>query len=172
MTKINCTAFSVFTQMKHMPTWHYEPEQNTWITDLTIREGGTSQDHGFFASETWVHRCNVWGIMGTSEFGPVKSQGSWKLFTCTNLVDPYFELIYTDMVSTKLSFLKVLRKDRRKIISESSLLGRLPPFSLKPHKSQKQSYLFFFFKLLQIFWCCPMNAAFITILDQNIVRSL
>lgn len=87
---------------------------------------------------------------------------SWKLFTCTNLADPYFQLRSADMASTKLSFLKVLRKDKmliKKNISDSSLLGRLSPFSLKPHKSQEQSC--HFFKLLQIFCSWPMNTAFI-----------
>lgn len=59
MTKIICADFSVFTQIRHMPTWQYELEQNIWFTDLPIREGGTSQDHGLFASEAWVHRYNV-----------------------------------------------------------------------------------------------------------------
>jgi len=69
----------VFIQMRRLPTWQYDLEQNIWFTDLTIREEGTSQDHGLFASETWVHRwCDVWGITGKSVFGPVRSQGSWK----------------------------------------------------------------------------------------------
>lgn len=76
MTKKICTDFSLFTQTRHMPTWQYELEQNIWFTGLPIREGGTSQDHGLFASEAGVHRCNVCGITGKLGFGPVKSQGS------------------------------------------------------------------------------------------------
>lgn len=34
-------------------------------------------------------------------------------FTYTNLVDPYFELRSADTVFTKLSFLKVLRRNKR-----------------------------------------------------------
>lgn len=77
--------------------------------------------------------------------GLQESQGSWKWFTHTNLTDPYFELSYADTLFTKLSFLTVLRNNKgliKKRISESSLLDRLSAFSLKPYKSQEQSYCF------------------------------
>lgn len=161
------------SSMRCMPTWQYELEQNIWFTDLTVREGGTSRDHGLFASEAWVHRCNVWEITGKSGFGPVKSQGSWKLFTCTNLVDPYFELRSADMASTKLSFLKVLRKDKRLIKKNyfrKQSLGQASTFLTQTIQISR-TIIPFFFKLPQIFWSSPMNAAFINILDGDKILS-
>lgn len=110
MTKKKTQQFWRSFQWEPCPTWVYEREQIVCFADITIREGDASQDCGPFASQAGVQRdhkkVRVW---------PVKSQGSWKWFTYTNLVDPYFELRSADTVFTNLSLLKVLRRNKRLI---------------------------------------------------------
>lgn len=164
--------FQCSLKWRACPTWQDELEQNIWFTDLTIREAVTSQAHGPSASEARVQRCNVWGITGKSRFGPVKSQGSWKLFTCTNLVDPYFELRSADMASSKLSFLIVLRKDKRLIKKKYFRKWSLEQAStFLPQTTQISGTTVPFLKLLQIFWSWPMNATFVNFLDGDKILS-